>query len=73
MDWLDEVRIRIKRGNQILFAKDTEFLQDLGMLFREQDHKTMVLWALDVAAGSVATLEETYPEETRPREALEAA
>ncbi len=73
MDWLDEVRIRLKKGNQVLFAKDTELLQDLATLFREQCHRIMVLWALDVASGSVAKLEEKYPDEPRPREALEAA
>ena len=73
MDWLDEVRTKIKRKNQVLFAKDSEFLRDLAMLFREQSHRTVVLWALDLAAGSVAKLEEKYPDETRPREALEAA
>ncbi len=73
MDWLDEVRIRLKKRNQVLFARDTEFLQDLTTLFREQSHRTMVLWALDVAAESVAKLEEKYPDESRPREALEAA
>ena len=73
MDWLDEVRIRLKKRNQVLFAKDTEYLQDLAMLFRGQNHKTMVLWALDLAAEPVAELEEKYSDETRPREALEAA
>ena len=73
MDWLDEARIKLKRKNQVLFAKDAEFLQDLTMLFREQNHRVMVLWALDFAARSVAQLEETYPNESRPREALEAA
>ena len=73
MDWLDEVRIRLKKRNQVLFAKDTEYLQDLAMLFRRQNHKTMVLWALDLAAEPVAELEEKYSDETRPREALEAA
>ena len=73
MDWLDEVRIKLKRENQVLFAKDAEFLQDLTMLFREQSHRTMVLWALDLAAESVAELEQKYPDETRPGEALEAA
>ena len=73
MDWLGEVRIRLKKRNQVLFAKDAEFLQDLTMLFREQSHRTMVLWALDLAAESVAELVEKYPDETRPREALEAA
>ena len=73
MDWLDEVRIRLKKGNQVLFAKDTEYLQDLAMLFRDQNHRTMVLWALDLAAESVAELEEKYPDAIRFREALEAA
>ena len=73
MDWLDELRIRLKRRNQVLFAKDMEYLQDLTMLFREQSHKTVVLWALDLAAESVAKLEEKYPDENRPGEALEAA
>ena len=73
MDWLDEVRIRLKKRNQVLFAKDMEYLQDVAILFREQNHKIMVLWALDLASESVAKLEEKYPDETRPREALEAA
>ena len=73
MDRLDEVRTKLKRKDQVLFAKDSEFLQDLAMLFREQDHRVMVLWALELAAESVAELEEKYPDETRPREALEAA
>ena len=73
MDWLDEVRTKLKRKNQVLFAKDMEFLQGLTVLFREQRHQTMVLWALDFAAESVAKLEEKYPDELRPREALEAA
>ena len=73
MDWLDEVRAKLKRKNQVLFAKDGEYLRDLTALFREQSHRTMVLWALELAAESVAELEEKYPDETRPRGALEAA
>ena len=73
MDWFDEVRIKLKRKNQVLFAKDTEYLQDLAMLFRDQSHRTMVLWALELATESVARLEEKYPDEPRLREALEAA
>ena len=73
MDWLDEVRAKLKKHNQVLFAKNSEFLQDLTMLFQDQSHKTMVLWALDLAAESVAKLAEKYPDEPRPREALESA
>ena len=73
MNWLDVVQIKLKRKNQVLFAKDAEFLQDLAMLLGEQNHRTIVLWALDLATESVTKLEEKYPDETRPREALEAA
>ena len=73
MTWIDEARINLKKKNQILFAKDTECLQDLMMLFQNQNHRTLVLWAFDFAAESVAKLEEKYPDERRPREALEAA
>ncbi len=73
MDWIDEVAMRLKRKNQVLFAKDSAYLQDLRTLFCGQDHKVMVLWALDLAAGSIAQLEKAYPEERRPREALMAA
>ena len=73
MDWLDEARARLNRKNQVLFAKDAAYLQDLTALFWDQDHRTMVLWAMGLAADSVAEPEEKYPGETRPREALEAA
>ena len=56
-----------------MFAKDAEFLQDLAMLLGEQNHRIVALWALELAAESVEKLEEKYPDESRPREALEAA
>ena len=73
MNWMDEVSLRLKRHNQVLFAKDSEFLQDLDLLLRAQSHITLALWAFDLAGESVAALEEKYPRERRPREALEAA
>ena len=73
MNWIDEVRMKLKRKNQILFGKDSEYLQDLVMLFQDQDHRVMALWAFDFAEESIAKLEEAYPGEKRPREALEAA
>lgn len=73
MNWMDEVSVKLKRKNQVLFAKDSEFLQELTMLFQGQNHKVMILWAFDFAAESIAKLEEKYPKEQRPREALAAA
>lgn len=73
MNWIDEVNIKSKKKNQILFGKDSEFLQDLILLFQGQDHKVMTLWAFDFADDSIARLEKKYPEEHRPREALDTA
>lgn len=72
MNWMDEVHIKLKRNNQVLFAKDSEYLQDLVLLFQEQSHRVMALWAFDFAAESIGNLEEKYPNEKRPRKALEA-
>lgn len=73
MNWMDEVSARLKRHNQVLFARDSEFLRDLDLLLRAQSHITLTLWAFDLAGESVAALEEKYPRERRPREALVAA
>jgi len=73
MHWMDEVSRNLRKKNRLLFSRDSEYLQDLFMLFQNQDHRTMALWALDLAAESVAALEEKYPDEKRPGEALEAA
>ena len=71
MDWLEEVKGKIKRGNEILFSPKDAFLLDLATLIDGQNHKTMVLWALELAEEAVRILEERYPKETRPRAALE--
>lgn len=73
MDWLDEVKLRLKKKNQILFAKDSAFLQDLALLFSEQSHPVMALWALEFAEESAAALAERYPDEKRPCEAVKTA
>ena len=73
MNWIDEASAKLKKKNQVLFAKNSEYLQDLIMLFENQNHKVMVLWAFDFAEESIIKLEEKYPDEKRPREALKAA
>lgn len=73
MTWMEEAAAKLKAGRQLLFSKDTAYLQDLRELLESQDHIVVTLWALDLAGESVAHLEETYPAERRPRAALEAA
>ena len=73
MDWLEIVRQRMKRGNQILFSPGDTLLQELAQLLEQQNRRTVVLWALALAEAAVGELRVCYPEETRPYEALAAA
>ena len=73
MNWIQEVEKRIRQKNQIYFAKDSLFLQDLKDLLESQDHRVLVLWALDLAQESVQAWECKHPQETRPRQAFQAA
>lgn len=73
MDWLIDVQSRIKRKNQVLFAKDSPFLHDLSALLAEQNHRTVVLWALELADETSETLRGRYPGETRLQEAVETS
>ncbi len=73
MDWLDEVKTHLGKRHQILFSRHSAWLQDLAALMEGQTHRAMVLWALDLAEETVEQLEAKYPEEPRPRDALEAA
>lgn len=73
MNWIDEAAARLKKKNQILFTKSSEYLQDLIVLFQEQNHRVLVLWAFDFAQQSVNALRKKYPQEHRPSEALDAA
>lgn len=73
MEWLDEVRARDKRDNQVLFAKDSAFLEDLRSMIASQSHRVLVLWALGLADESVTQLASRYPNDSRPREAFDAA
>lgn len=70
MDWINEVENRIKRKNQVLFSKDSEFLENLAVLIQEQNHQTMVLWAFEFADEAASRLRERYPNEHRPEEAV---
>mgnify|MGYP003209737069 CR=1 FL=1 len=65
MDWYDEVKIRLQKKNQIPFVKDSAFLQELNSFLRIQNHRTVVLWAFDLAEESIEVLAQKYPIEKR--------
>ena len=73
MDWTEEVARKLRRKNQTLFSPDSPFLQDLAQALPRCSHKTLVLWALELAEEDVQVLEAAYPEDPRPRGALAAA
>ena len=67
------VALKYKKGNQLLFTRDSECLQDLLRLVEEQKHRTLVLWAFDCVQVPLAQLEDACPSETRPRTALQTS
>ena len=68
-----EAAARLKRKNQVLFSKNSACLQPLALMLADTDHRTAVLWALDLAAQTVSARGESYPDEARPSLALKAA
>ena len=42
-----DVNLRIKKRNKILFARDSECIQELRKEIGEQNHITLVLWAFE--------------------------
>ena len=71
--WLAEVCAKAKRHNQILFSKENALLDDLRHLIGQANRRAMVLWALELAEETAQKLEEKYPEDHRPREAVGAS
>lgn len=65
------VQAKFKRGNLILFTRNSECLQELISLIEVQKHRTLVMWALDCAQEPLRNFESKFPKELRPRRALE--
>ena len=68
---LRDVEQRIKRRNQILFSRDSLCLQPLQACMARQNHRTLVLWALECAKTPAEFLTARYPQDLRPQRALE--
>lgn len=73
MNWTEELKQNLQRKNQILFSQDGAFLNNLNQKILSAGHKAAILWALEFAEESVLCLEEKYPDEDRPRKALDAS
>jgi len=66
-----DVEIKLKKRNKILFSRDSKCLQELIKLIQLQNHRTLVMWALDCAKLPLEQFEAKYPDERRPRTCLE--
>jgi hypothetical protein len=73
LDWLSDVKSRLKRGNKVLFAKDSSLFDKLNDIIARENHKVMALWALEFAETAVNTLKARCPDETRPQIALDTS
>lgn len=65
------IELKYKKGNQLLFTRDSECLQDLIRLVELQKHRTLVMWAFDCIQLPLNQFEAKYTNELRPRRALE--
>lgn len=65
-----DVELKLKKRNKILFSRDSQCLQELIGLIQLQNHRTLVLWALDCAEVTLEEFEAKYPDERRPRTCL---
>lgn len=66
----EDVEMKLNRKNRILFSRDSRCLQQLADLIQMQNHRTLVMWALDCAKNPLRQLETKYPDERRPATCL---
>ena len=65
-----DVRRRYKKGQKLLFSRDSACLQPLLDDMSRQNHRTLILWAFDCAQEALSCLEKSCPNDPRPREAM---
>ncbi|MDF2699545.1 MAG: hypothetical protein K0Q49_1101 [Haloplasmataceae bacterium] len=66
-----DVEIKLKKKSKILFSRDSQCLKELRILIQLQNHRTLVMWALDCAKLPLEQFETKYSDERRPRTCLE--
>lgn len=65
-----DVEIKLGKKNKLLFSRDSQCLQELIKRTQLQNHRTLVIWALDCAKLPLEQFEAKYPDERRPRTCL---
>ena len=73
MDIIKQIEDKIKRGNQILFDKNSSIFDELNLKLSEKSHKILIFWALDLAMESALNFIKKYPDKGAPLLAVKAA
>ena len=60
LDWMESVKARLKRKNQVLFSPKDDLLAPLALLLEGQDRRAVVLWAFALVEKKTARLLKTY-------------
>lgn len=68
---LQDIAIKLKKGNKILFSEDSPCLQELVELMSKQKRRTLVLWVFECGRETLERFEDGYPDESRPRKAFD--
>ena len=71
MDWMEQVKAKQKRHNQILFDRNSVLLLPLRHQIAKQSHIVIVAWCLSCLETLVQELSAQLPEEQRARQALD--
>ena len=66
-----DVEIKLTKRRKMLFSRDSLCSQELMKLIQLQNHRAIVMWALDCAKLPLQQFEAKYPDERRPRTCLE--
>lgn len=63
----------ISSVKKLVLTRSSHEIEGIRRLIEMQKHRTLVQWALDCAPKILAIFEQTYPNDPRPRNALNAA
>lgn len=58
---------------KLVVTRESACLQPIRELIEKQKHRTLVLWSIECAERVLPIFEGQYPQDERPREAIEAA
>lgn len=59
----DDVEVKLKKGNKLLFNRESESIQPFKQLIQLQTHKALILWALNCALVPAKILNDKYSDE----------